>query len=110
MRGSGVRQSRDECRKIVAGSVAAGRKRWYEQIEVICVGTGEWCGSLLVEYSASEGHAGESLFDDYSVRSRCAAGAVLRPTRTKHVELEKKEIRPPPSCPKSLVTKQAKPL
>ncbi|MBI84972.1 MAG: hypothetical protein CMJ81_17400 [Planctomycetaceae bacterium] len=53
-------------------------KGWYEQIEVIFEGTGEWCGSLLVEYSASEGHAGESLFDDYSVRSiapRC--GTVL---------------------------------
>lgn len=40
----------------------------YEQVEVILAGTGKQCESLLVEYSANKGHAGESLFDDYSVR------------------------------------------
>lgn len=40
----------------------------YEQVEVILAGTGEQCESLLVECSANKGHAGESLFDDYSVR------------------------------------------
>ena len=43
-------------------------KGWYEQVEVIFAGTGERCESLLVEYSVSKVHAGESLFDDYSVR------------------------------------------
>ena len=43
-------------------------KGWYEQVEGILVGTGKQCESLLVEYSANKVHAGESLFDDYSVR------------------------------------------
>ncbi len=51
-------------------------KGWYEQIEVILAGTGEQCEGLLVEYSANKGHAGESLFDDYSVRWHCTVNEV----------------------------------